>query len=245
MLQSNFVYCQIPSRSLRSTREVERDERPPRLLLEWDIQEPLLIKGACFTILKLNWNMKVYLSVSIMRWNLQYQRYHDYSETDVHSQLSASRAFNCFPKFKVLDVCFLKSRKYWAGKSKTFASVLRMFPLNSLQLVHHIEWIVKKENRKMQTVTFILHIIESHTLDIPGSVFFDFLALTCKHAHLDTRQHRFCNVCLLLFGSSCNSQIDVFLRAEMYVLGWIISPSATAQHNDSRLLFNVQYRALP
>ncbi len=45
---------------------------------------------------ELNWNMKVYLSVSIMRWNSQYQRYYDYSETDVHPQLSASRAFNSF-----------------------------------------------------------------------------------------------------------------------------------------------------
>ncbi len=146
----------------------------------------------------------------------------------------------------MLDECFLKCRKYRAGETKTFASVLRMFPLNGLQLVHHIEWIIRKENGKTQTVTFILHIIESHTLDIPGSVFFDFLALTCKHAHLDTRQHRFCNVCLLLSGSSCNSQIDVFLWAEIYLLGWIISLSVTAlKHNDSRLLFNVQYRALP
>lgn len=76
----------------------------------------------------------------------------------------------------------LKCRKYRAGEPKTFASVLRMFPLNNLQLVHHIEWIIRKENGKTQTVTFILHIIESNTLDIPGSVFFDFLALTCKHA---------------------------------------------------------------
>lgn len=104
----------------------------------------------------------------------------------------------------------------------------------------------KEGKREDADCDFILHIIESHTLDIPGSVFFDFLALTCKHAHLDTRQHRFCNVCLLLSGSSCNSQIDVFLSAEIYLLVWIISLSATAlKHNDSRLLFNVQYRALP
>lgn len=48
-----------------------------------------------------------------------------------------------------------------------------MFPLNRLQLVHHIDWIRRKEKEKAQTVTRILHIIiESHTLDIQFSFIF-------------------------------------------------------------------------
>lgn len=85
-----------------------------------------------------------------------------------------------------------------------------MFPLNRLQLVHHIDWIrrkgwKRKKKEKAQTVTLILHIIiESHMLDILFSLIF--LRL---HVNMHISTHA--DICRLLSGSSCNSLIDVFL----------------------------------
>lgn len=114
--------------------------------------------------------MKVYLSVSIMRWNLQYQRYYDYSETGVHPQLSASRAFNSFYKI-------------WSAWC-VLSEIQEVQSFDRSQLVHHIDWIRRKGGkRKLEDSHSAHHHRKPHAW---YSVFFDFLALTCKHAHFDT-----------------------------------------------------------